>query len=181
LSGWLRSRCEGDAGCGEGGICVVAGEEVGGCAFSPPCVAGERDFESARFAGGDAVTVCAVDDGTCVDGFCAKNDDCNTNGVPCPDGFVCGEDGSCRCDGDVDCGGRTCVDGTCRCDDVTDCPSPFHCLPSGECGCFEDVECAGSGFGDVCVEGTCGCSSNAACQEGEVCAPRGTFDEDDVD
>lgn len=182
--------------CGEGEFCMWETEEMCGAAdhlgecvvqpeicnklLAPVCGCDGQTYSNACFAHAAGTSV--VSEGECepVAQFCG-----GFANLPCPDGFVCGEDPNDGCDpenGGADCGGicvpapscepvlcelfcengfATDADGceVCSCAEVADTCGPIENDYATELAeiraCTEDSEC-----GQVLVGTSCGCTRN---------------------
>ena len=145
--------CEVDDDCFGSGTCDV---ELHTC-VEPEVCTDSRECRSGR---------------SCVAGTCEDAPDCREEGVSCPPGQLCDEDGRCAidpsgaCTSDADCPtiGHVCLEGRgdsqcgpCR-EDV-DCPDGMTCrirATGNRCTepetCVDDAECLGS---RVCINGAC--------------------------
>lgn len=128
--------------------------------------------------------------GACVEGLCAEGARCSSSATcamptsgaacgsvgDCPDGEVCGDDGTCRglaLDGaGASCGGPDACTGDLRCLAAT----RRACAPLAPgASCTSDDGCVA---GEYCAEGTCvaapgegaACGNGVACAEGLACA-----------
>jgi len=124
-----QQPCTANAECAVSGLCLDRGDGSGACSFIPSGIACPPELELVDVVdiAGTPAMVCGTlavcidnDDGTRA---CDIASGCEEDG--CPGDLTCGQDGTCFCTADEDCGpaGDTCTDGLCSfsCDSAADC------------------------------------------------------------